>query len=86
MHILRYVSDTGDQAIQFPNMIYLDSLVVYLDADCAEDLDISRPTTGYIVYLWGAQKAWQLRLQPTVATSKMESEYRTAHDTIQEVA
>lgn len=85
LHTLVYLEETVDQGIVFPNSIDSDPLEVYSDADWAGDLDTSRSTTGYIVYLWGAPIAWQSRLQPTVATSTMEAEYMAAYAAIQEI-
>ena len=67
----------------FPNLTEEEPLRAYLDADWAGDLDTSRSTTGYIVYLWGAPVARQSRLQPTVATSTMEAECMAAYAAIQ---
>lgn len=76
----RYVSDTRDQSIQIANITYLDLLVAYSHANWAGDLDTSRLTSGYIVYLWGAPIiACQLRLQSTVAISTMKAEYMAAY-------
>jgi hypothetical protein len=85
LHTLVYLEETIDQGIIFPNSIDSDPLEVYSDADWAGDLDTSRSTTGYIVFLWGAPIAWQSRLQPTVATSTMEAEYMAAYAAIQEI-
>lgn len=85
LHTLVYLEKTVDQGIIFPNTIDSDPLKVYSDADWAGDLDTSRSTTGYVVYLWGAPIAWQSRLQPTVATSTMEAEYMAAYAAIQEI-
>ena len=85
LHILRYLSNTVNQGIVFPNVTEGELLTVYSDADWAGDVDTSRSTTGYIVYLWGAPIGWQSHLQPTVATSTMEAEYMAAYAAIQEI-
>ena len=84
VHTLRYLADTLDYGLIFPNRVK-EGLVAYSDADWAGDLDTSRSTTGYVVYLWGAPIAWQSRLQPTVASSTTESEYMAAYAAIQEI-
>ena len=86
VYTLIYLEETIDQGIVFPNSIDSDPLKVYSHADWAGDLDTSRSTTGYIVFLWGAPIAWQSRLQPTVATSTIEAEYMmAAYAAIQEI-
>ena len=67
LHTLMYLDNTVKHGIVFPNLTDEESLRAYSDADWAGDLDTSRSTTGYIVYLWGAPVAWQSRLQSTVA-------------------
>ena len=74
LHTLGYLSNTVNQGIVFPNVTEGEPLMVYSDADWAGDVDTSRSTTGYIVYLWGAPIGWQSRLQPTMATSTMEAD------------
>ena len=69
----------------FPNLTEEEPLRAYSDADWAGDLDTSRSTTGYFVYMRGAPVAWQSRLQPTAATSTMETEYMAAYAAIQEI-
>ena len=84
VHLLCYIASSVGRGLKFPKN---DSsgLAAYSDADWAGDHDTSRSTTGYVVYLWGAPIAWQARLQPTVATSSMESEYMAAYAAIQEI-
>ena len=82
--MLRYIASTVGRGLKFPKNNSTD-LQAYSDADWAGDHDTSRSTTGYVVYLWGAPVAWQARLQPTVATSSMESEYMAAYAAIQEI-
>ena len=84
VHTLRYLNETQDYGLIFPNHSK-EGLVAYSDADWAGDMDTSRSTTGYVVYLWGAPIAWQSRLQPTVASSTTESEYMAAYAAIQEI-
>ena len=78
LHTLGYLSNTVNQGIIFPNVTEGKSLTVYSDADWAGDVDTSRSTSKYRVFLWGAPIGWQSRLQPTVATSTMEAEYMAA--------
>ena len=85
LHTLLYLDNTVEHGIVFSNLTDEESLRAYSDAEWAGDLDTSRSTTGYIVYLWGAPVAWQSRLQPTVATSTMEGEYMAAYAAIQEI-
>ena len=84
VHVLTYLASTLERGLIFPKRSN-EGLVVYSDADWAGDNDTSKSTSGYIVYLWGAPIAWQSRLQPTVATSSVESEYMAAYAATQEV-
>ena len=85
LHILGYLSNIVNQGIVFPNMTEGKPLTIYFDADRAGDVETSRFTTGYIVYLWGAPIGWQLRPQPTVAMTTMEAEYIAAYAAFQEI-
>ena len=52
LHTLLYLDNTVENGIVFPNLTDEEPLRAYSDADWAGDLDTSRSTTGYIVYLW----------------------------------
>ena len=48
---------------------------VFTDVDWTGDVLTKRFTTGYVVFAEGGLLAWQSKLQTTVATSSMQSEY-----------
>ena len=58
---------------------------VFSEADWAGDIMTRRSTTGYVVFAGGGLKAWQSRLQTTVATSSMEFEYMLLYAGMQEL-
>jgi hypothetical protein len=60
-------------------------LHVFSDADWAGDIMTRRSTTGYVVFAGGGPIAWQSKLQTTVATSSMESEYMALYGGMQEI-
>jgi hypothetical protein len=51
------------------------SVVGYVDADYAGDLDDRRSTTGYVFTLAGGPICWKSMIQSTVAMSTTEAEY-----------
>ena len=57
----------------------------FSDADWAGDQITRRSTTGYIVFAAGGPISWQSKLQTTVATSSMESEYMAMYAGMQEL-
>ena len=60
-------------------------LHVFTDADWAGDTITRRSTTGYIVFSAGGPIAWQSKLQTTVSTSSMQSEYQATYAVRQEL-
>jgi len=57
----------------------------FSDADWAGDQIMRRSTTGYIVFAAGGPISWQSKLQTTVVTSSMESEYMAMYAGMQEL-
>lgn len=57
----------------------------HCDADWAGDKSTRRSTTGYIFTLAGGALSWKSRLQPTVALSSTEAEYRAVTEAGQEL-
>ncbi|MFN9969944.1 MAG: Ty1/Copia family ribonuclease HI [Phycisphaerae bacterium] len=60
-------------------------LHVFTDADWAGDRITRRSTTGYVVFAAGGPIIWSSKLQTTVATSSMESEYMAMYGGMQEL-
>lgn len=71
--ILRYLRGSSNICLEFERSD--DSLLGYIDADFAGDLDIWRSLTGYIFSLCGCYISWKATLQSTVALSITEVEY-----------
>ena len=60
------------------------SLLGYIDADWAGDVDNPRSISGYTFITAGGAVSWSLKKQPSVALSSMEAEYMTAAATVKE--
>ena len=56
LHILVSLDSTVEHGIVILNLTDEEPLRAYSDADWAGDLDISRSTTGYIVYMCGVHQ------------------------------
>jgi hypothetical protein len=82
-HLLRYLNGQPQCVIEFKGN-KLD-LHAFSDADWAGDILTRRSTTGYIVFAAGGPISWQSKLQKTVATSSMESEYMAMYAGMQEL-
>ena len=82
-HLLRYLNAHRECIIEFSGTD-LD-IHAFSDADWAGDILTRRSTTGYIVFAAGGPISWQSKLQTTVATSSMESEYMALYAGMQEL-
>jgi hypothetical protein len=82
-HLLRYLNGQRLCMIEFKGS-ELD-LHAFSDADWAGDILTRRSTTGYIIFAAGGPISWQSKLQTTVATSSMESEYMAMYAGMQEL-
>ena len=69
---------TTDYGITFVRQKSDLSVVGYVDADYAGDLDDRRSTTGYVITLTGGPMCWRSMIQSTVAMSMTEVEYMAA--------
>ena len=74
VYLMQYVRGTVSCGIRFSGSIF--DMHVFTDADWAGDVLTRRSTTGYVVFAAGGPLAWQSKLQTTVATSSMQSEYQ----------
>lgn len=83
VYLLKYVAGTVDKGIKFSGSKF--DMHVFSDADWAGDIITRRSTTGYVVFAGGGPIAWQSKLQTTVATSSMESEYMALYAGMQEI-
>ena len=82
--IFRYLKGTTDYDITFVRQKSDLSVVGYMDADYAGDLDDKRSTTGYVFTLIGGPICWKSIIQSTVAMSSTEVEYMVAVEAARE--
>ena len=73
VYAIQYLRDTVHMGRRYSGSM-LD-LHVFTDADWASDIITRRSTTSYIVFAAGGPIARQSKLQTTVSTSSMQSEY-----------
>lgn len=93
IHVFRYLKGTVNLGIKFDGR--LPSTVQGVksfhlpeslcNADWAGDPSTRRSTTGYVFKLAGGPLSWKSRLQPTVALSSTEAEYRAITEAGQEL-
>ena len=74
---MRYVSDTKGQGLLYRDGV-AKQLVLYTDADWADDATDRRSTFGFTFSLGSATVAWSSKKKPIVALSSIEVEYRGA--------
>ena len=92
-HVLRYIKGTsqlgitysGDQPLTVLGHESFKFPLSHCDADWAGDRSTRRSTTGYVFMLAGGAILWRSRLQPTVALSSTEAEYRAVTEAGQEL-
>lgn len=93
LHVLRYLRGTTNLGITYSaharttvaGMESKSCPVSHCDADWAGDQSTRRSTTGYVFTLAGGALSWRSRLQPTVALSSTEAEYRAITEAGQEL-
>jgi ATP-binding cassette subfamily B (MDR/TAP) protein 1 len=74
--ILRYIKGTVGHGLVFDASLHdASTLVGYVDADFAQDLDKRRSTTGYIYTLAGGCVSWRSTIQKCISQSTTEAEY-----------
>jgi hypothetical protein len=77
IHLMQYLRGTAEMGIRFSGSKF--DMHVFTDADWAGDQISRRSTTGYVVFGAGGPIAWQSKLQTTVSTSSMQSEYQAMY-------
>lgn len=93
IHVFRYLKGTinlgivysGDDITTVAGQRSFEMPQSHVDADWAGDRNTRRSTTGYIFKLAGGPISWKSRLQPTVALSSTEAEYRAVTEAGQEL-
>ena len=73
--IFRYLKGTAEYGILFSRQPGTNSVVRYVDADYASEVDDKRSITGYVFILSGGPICWKSTLQSIVAMSTTKAEY-----------
>jgi hypothetical protein len=82
--IFRYLKGTAEHGILFSRQPRTNSVVGYVDADYACEVDDRRSTTGYVFTLSGGPICWKSTLQSIVAMSTTEAEYMAVAEAAKE--
>uniref|UniRef100_A0A2N9GEX0 Integrase catalytic domain-containing protein n=1 Tax=Fagus sylvatica TaxID=28930 RepID=A0A2N9GEX0_FAGSY len=82
--ISRYLKGTAEHGILFSRQPGTNSVVGYVDADYAGEVDDRRSTTGYVFTLSGGPICWKSTLQSIVAMSTTEAEYMAVAEAAKE--
>lgn len=61
-------------------------LIAFLDSDWAHDVDGRKSTMGIFIKLGDAMITWKNKLQPIVATSTTEVEYRSMSEATKDIS
>ena len=72
--IFRYLKGTAEHGILFSRQPRTNSVVGYVDADYAGEMNGRRSTTGYVFTLSGGPIYWKSTLQSIVAMSITEAD------------
>jgi hypothetical protein len=83
IYLLQYVRCTINRGIRFSGSMF--DMHIFTDADWAGDQVTRKSTTGFVVFAAGGPISWQSKLQPTVSTSSMQSEYQALYAGMQEI-
>ena len=75
LYIVRYLSITKDLCIEYSATGNQNGLCAYSDTDWAGDVETSRSTTGYAIFLENGIVSWLSRRQRRVTLSSTEAEY-----------
>jgi hypothetical protein len=82
--IFRYLKGTAEHGILFSRQPGTNSVIGYVDANYAGDVDDRRSTTGYLFTLLGGPICWKSTLQSIVAMSTIEVEYMAVAEAAKE--
>ena len=82
--IFRYLKGTAEHEILFSRQSWTNSVIGYVDADYASDVDDRRSTTGYLFTLSRGPICWKSTLQSIVAMSITETEYMVVAEVAKE--
>lgn len=82
---LRYLRGAQDVGLMFKRQEDIThSLVGYVDADIAGNLDTRKSLSGYVFTLFGTAVSWKANLQSVVALSTTEAEFIAVTEAIKE--
>ncbi|XP_057952415.1 secreted RxLR effector protein 161-like [Malania oleifera] len=84
MRCLMYLRGTTEYGIMFSEQQSDLSMVGYMDADYAGDLDDRRSTTGYVFTLVGEPICWKSMVQSLLTLSIIELEYMAVAEAAKE--
>ena len=83
LYIVRYLSSTMDLCICYSSLGDRNGFIAYSDMDWGGDIETSRSTTGYAMFLANGVISWLSQRQKRVRLSSTEVEYvgltETAH-------
>jgi hypothetical protein len=74
-HILRYLKGTVGFGLRLGGKDDGVDLRGWADSDWAQDPDLRRSITGYVVDVAGGSVSWASKKQPTVALSTVKAKY-----------
>lgn len=72
--ICRYLKGTINYELKLSNVNEEQGLIVYADANWAEDRENRKSNTGYVVKIFGGTVSWTCKKQDCVSTSSTEAE------------
>ena len=75
LYIVRYLSSSKELCIVYSGTGDSNGLCAYSDTDWAGDVETSRSTTGYAIFLGNGIVSWLSRQQQRVTLSSTEAEY-----------
>jgi hypothetical protein len=75
IYIVRYLAQTTNLCITYAADGPTNGIIAYSDTDWAGDIETSRSTTGYSIYLGNGIVSWLSKRQKRVRLSSTEAEY-----------
>ena len=83
--VIRYLSSTKKLSLRLSNQNSVSDLIMYSDANWAEDRVDRKSNSGYIVFAFGGTISWACRKQVCVSLSSTEAEYVALSEATQEL-
>ena len=85
LYIVRYLSSSKELCIVYSGTGDSNGLCAYFDTDWAGDIETSRSTTGYVIFLENGIVSWLSRRQRRVTLSSTEAEYCSMTETAKQL-